>query len=251
MLPTIFYVLLALVGLCVGSFCNVLILRLPRGEEFVKTPSHCMTCGHRLRWYELVPLVSWLVQGGKCRACGAPISRQYPIVEAANACAWLLAAAVWGGDGLRLGLYCALSSLLLVAAVIDERTFEIPDGLNLAIGVLGAVQVIADREHWLTYLLGGLCAGGFFFLLTFLLGGAAMGMGDAKLMAAAGLLLGGPRVFLAVLVGSVTGSVVHLVRMRFGAGRTLAFGPYLAFGIWVAALFGDGLIQWYLGLFGL
>ena len=79
-------------GLCVGSFCNVLIFRLPRGEEFVKTPSHCMACGHRLRWYELIPVASWLMQGGKCRACGEKISAQYPVVEALNGGAWLLAA---------------------------------------------------------------------------------------------------------------------------------------------------------------
>ena len=69
-------------GLCVGSFCNVLIFRLPRGEEFVKTPSHCMACGHRLRWYELIPVASWLAQGGRCRSCGEKISAQYPVVEA-------------------------------------------------------------------------------------------------------------------------------------------------------------------------
>ena len=79
-------------GLCVGSFCNVLIFRLPRGEEFVKTPSHCMACGHRLRWYELIPVASWLMQGGKCRACGARLSAQYPVVEALSGGAWLLAA---------------------------------------------------------------------------------------------------------------------------------------------------------------
>ena len=84
-------ILLTVLGACVGSFCNVLIYRIPREEEFVRTPSHCMSCGHELKWYELVPIVSWLIQGGKCRACGVKLSAQYPIVEALNAFMWLAA----------------------------------------------------------------------------------------------------------------------------------------------------------------
>ena len=110
-------------GLCVGSFCNVLIFRLPRGEEFVKTPSHCMACGHRLHWYELLPVVSYLAQGGKCRACGARLSAQYPVVEALSGGAWLLAAWLYQAEPLRAVLYSLLFSLLTVVALIDWRTF--------------------------------------------------------------------------------------------------------------------------------
>ena len=247
-LPLIF---LTLVGLCVGSFCNVLILRIPRGEEFVKTPSHCFSCGHDLSWYENIPLLSWLVQGGKCRHCAAPISKQYPIVEALNAAAWLLCALRHGDDPFRVGLYCALSSLLLVIAVIDWRTFLIPNGLNLAVFLLGLVQLLADLSHWKSYLIGMVSVSGLFLLLHVLTGGAGLGMGDVKLMFGAGLLLGGGRVLLAMLVGSLAGSIIHTVRMNGGAGKKLAFGPYLAAGIWTAALFGDGFIRFYLGLFGL
>ena len=119
-MPAIFFILWTVLGLCVGSFCNVLIFRIPQGEEFVKTPSHCMTCGHILHWYELFPLVSWLAQGGKCRACKAPISRQYPIVEALNACFWLLAMWRCGSDllgGLLLSLPAALPSAVLFASL--------------------------------------------------------------------------------------------------------------------------------------
>lgn len=245
------YVLTTLLGLCVGSFCNVLIFRLPRGEEFVKTPSHCMACGHRLYWHELIPLLSWLIQGGRCRFCGAPISRQYPIVEAGNAAAWFLTALLCGGDWPRAVLQCALSSLLLVLAVIDWRTFEIPNGLNLAILLLGLAQVLLDRERWPTYVIGMCSAGGVFLLLWLATGGRGLGLGDVKLMAASGLLLGWPRALLAVILGSVTGSAIHLLRMRRGAGRKLAFGPYLAIGIWVSALFGEEIIRAYLALFGL
>lgn len=242
---------LTLVGLCVGSFCNVLIYRLPRGEEFVKTPSHCMACGHRLSWYELIPLVSWLAQKGRCRACGAPVSPQYPIVEGLNGAMWLLTGLLFRGDWLRTVLYCALFSLLMVLSVIDWRTFEIPNGLNLAIFILGLVQLAADRERWLTYLIGMASVSLVFLLLWFVTGGAGIGMGDVKLMAAAGLLLGWPRILLSVIVGSVAGSVIHLIRMKRGAGRKLAFGPYLAAGIWFSALLGQRVIAAYLGLLGL
>lgn len=242
---------LTLAGLCVGSFCNVLIFRLPRGEEFVKTPSHCMSCGRRLRWYELIPVVSFLVQKGRCRGCGAPISPQYPIVEGINGLMWLLTGLLYRGDWLRVALYCALYSLLMVLAVIDWRTFEIPNGLNLAILVLGAVQLAADAGHWKTYLIGMASVSLVFLLLWFLTGGAGLGMGDVKLMAAAGLLLGWPRILLSVIVGSVSGAVIHLIRMKHGAGRKLAFGPYLAAGIWFSALFGEPVIAAYLSLFGL
>lgn len=244
-------VLLTLLGLCVGSFCNVLIFRLPKGEEFVKTPSHCMACGHRLSWYELIPLLSWLIQGGKCRACKAPISRQYPAVEALNGAMWLFTGLRFRGDWVHIGLYCALFSLLLVLAVVDWRTLEIPNGLNLAIFLLGTVQLALDFDRWPLYVTGMCCVSLLFLLLWFLTAGRGLGMGDVKLMAAAGLLLGWRRILLAMLAGSVAGSAVHLLRMRRGAGRKLAFGPYLAAGIWFSALFGDAVIAAYLALFGL
>ena len=243
--------MLTLLGACVGSFCNVLIYRIPRGEEFVRTPSHCMTCGHQLSWYELVPVLSWLVQGGKCRGCGVKLSAQYPVVEAANGLMWLLTGILFRGDWLTVGLYCGLFSLLLVASVIDWREFIIPNGINLAIFLLGLVRLATDLQNWLFYVVGMLAVSLVFLLLHILTGGNGLGMGDVKLVAAAGLLLGWPKMILAVLIGSVAGALIHSVRMKRGAGRKLAFGPYLAAGIWFAALVGEPLIHAYLGLFGL
>ncbi|MBQ8834983.1 MAG: prepilin peptidase [Oscillospiraceae bacterium] len=244
-------ILLTLLGLCVGSFCNVLIYRLPKGEEFVKTPSHCMTCGHPLKWYELIPVFSWLVQGGKCRSCGVKISPQYPIVEALNGLMWLLAGLLFRGDWLTVALYCGLWSLLMVLSVIDWRTFTIPNGINLVIFLLGVVRLVTDLRNWPLYLIGMASVSLVFLLLHVLTGGNGLGMGDVKLVAAAGLLLGWPKMILAVLIGSLSGAIIHSVRMRGGAGKKLAFGPYLAAGIWLSALFGGQLISAYLSLFGL
>ena len=245
------FVMLAMFGLCVGSFLNVLIYRIPKGEEFVKTPSHCMSCGHNLKWYENIPVFSWLLQGGKCRACGVKLSAQYPIVEALNGAMWLLIGIIYRGDWLTVALYCGLFSMLLVLTIIDWRTFTIPNGVNLTIFILGLIRLVTDLDHWLLYLVGMLSVSLVFLLLYFLTGGNGLGMGDVKLVGAAGLLIGWQNMLLAVLVGSVSGAVIHSVRMRSGAGNKLAFGPYLAAGIWLAALAGGPIISAYLGLFGL
>lgn len=250
-------ILLTLLGLAVGSFCNVLIYRIPKGEEFVKTPSHCMSCGHTLKWYENIPLLSWFLQGGKCRSCKVKLSAQYPIVEALNGLMWLATGLIVRSgllaqsDWLTVALYCVLFSMLLVLTVIDWRTFTIPNGINLVIFLLGVIRLVTDLDHWLIYLIGMLAVALVFLLMNIATGGRGLGMGDVKLVAAAGLLLGWQKMLLAVLVGSLSGAIIHMIRMRGGEGRKLAFGPYLAAGIWLAALVGEPLINAYLGLFGL
>lgn len=245
------YIMTLLLGLCVGSFLNVLIYRIPLEQEFVKTPSHCMSCGHPLKWYELIPVFSWVAQGGKCRSCGVRLSAQYPIVEALNGSMWLLTAVLFKGDWLTVALYCGLFSMLLVLSVIDWRTYIIPNGINLTIFVLGLVRLATDFTNWPTYIIGMASVSLVFLLLHILTGGNGLGMGDVKLVAAAGLLLGWPKMILAVLVGSVSGAVIHSIRMKGGSGHKLAFGPYLAAGIWFSALVGQPLISAYLSLFGL
>lgn len=245
------YIMTLLLGLCVGSFLNVLIYRIPLEQEFVKTPSHCMSCGHPLKWYELIPVFSWVAQGGKCRSCGVRLSAQYPIVEALNGSMWLLTAVLFKGDWMTVALYCGLFSMLLVLSVIDWRTYIIPNGINLTIFVLGLVRLATDFANWPAYIIGMASVSLVFLLLHILTGGNGLGMGDVKLVAAAGLLLGWPKMILAVLVGSVSGAVIHSIRMKGGAGHKLAFGPYLAAGIWFSALVGQPLISAYLSLFGL
>ena len=243
--------ILTVFGLCVGSFLNVLIYRIPKGEEFVKTPSHCMTCGHNLSWYENIPVISWLLQGGKCRACGVKLSAQYPIVEALNGAMWLLTGLLYRGDWLTVGLYCVLFSMLLVLSVIDWRTFTIPNGINLVIFLLGVVRLITDLDHWVSYVIGLVSVSLVFLLMHLATHGNGLGMGDVKLVAGAGLLLGWSSMLLAVVIGSLSGAIIHSVRMRRGADRKLAFGPYLAAGIWIAALGGQQIVDAYFGLFGL
>ena len=137
MLPTILlYTIIFLYGIIIGSFLNVVIYRLPLKENIVTTRSHCMSCGYQLRWYDLVPLFSWLLLGGKCRKCKAKISIQYPIIEALNGILYIFVFMKFGVSVDSL-LYCLLFSALLALSVIDFRTYEIPVGINVFILGLG------------------------------------------------------------------------------------------------------------------
>lgn len=169
---------------------------------------------------------------------------------AAGAVGWLLSA-MTAPDTLTALLYGGLFTLLTAVAVIDWRIFEIPNGVNLAILALGAVQLAMDLGNWKLYIIGMFSVSLLFLALWAVTKGAGLGMGDVKLMAAAGLLLGWPRTVLAMLLGCILGSVIHLIRMRGGEGKRLAFGPYLSAGIMLAAWWGSSMILAYLSLFGL
>ncbi len=236
-------------GILVGSFLNVCIYRIPRHENIVTTRSHCMSCGYGLKWYDLIPVFSWLWLRGKCRKCKAPISKQYPIVEALNGLLWVLVIGVCGltVEGI---LYCLFTSALLVLSVIDFRTYEIPVGINVFIALLGGVHLVTDLSNWFMYALGFVLVSGIFYVAFLVTHGNGMGGGDIKLMAAAGLLLGAPKVFLAMLFGCALAVVIHSIRMKVSsADHKLAFGPYLAAGLFLSAIAGEPLITWYLGLF--
>lgn len=245
------YIIIFIFGITIGSFLNVCIYRIPLGESIVTAPSHCMTCGWKLKWYDMVPVFSWLVLGGKCRNCKSKISVQYPIIEGVNGILYVVIFAVNGLVWSSV-IYCLMSSALLVLSVIDWRTYEIPFGINVFLFVLGVVMTVLDRGNLVEHLIGMVCVSGLLEVLYLVSGGGAIGGGDIKLMFACGLILGWQRILLAFLVGCIVGSVVHMIRIKVqGAGRVLAMGPYLAVGVMLAALWGNSWIGWYLGLLGL
>lgn len=246
------YITIFIFGTIIGSFLNVCIYRLPLGESVVTAPSHCMTCGRKLRWYDMVPVFSWLVLGGKCRNCKSEISVQYPIIEGVNGILYVVICVVNGLNVVSF-VYCLMGSALIVLSVIDWRTFEIPFGINVFLFVLGVVATGLDGMSGLAgHLIGMVCVSGVLGMIYLVSGGAAIGGGDVKLMFACGLILGWQRILLAFLVGCIVGSVVHMIRIKVqGAGRVLAMGPYLAVGVMLAALWGNSWIGWYLGLLGL
>lgn len=250
MLPAIiFYITVFLFGIVIGSFLNVVIYRVPKGENIVVVNSHCMNCGYQLSWYDLVPIFSWLALRGKCRVCGDKISVQYPLIEALNGVLYLVVFHRYGVSIESL-LYCLLFSALLALSVIDFRTFEIPVGFNYFILILGLIRLLTDLENWSTYCIGFLAVSGFLYLLVIVSGGRAMGGGDVKLMAVGGLLIGWKKIILAFFLGCVLGSVIHVIRMKVSKqGHVLALGPYLAMGIAIAVLFGEPFLEWYYNVF--
>lgn len=240
--------LVFLFGIVIGSFLNVCIYRIPKKENIVTTRSHCMTCGYELKWYDLIPLLSWVLLRGKCRKCGTKISMQYPLVELLNGVLYLFVFLKFGVSADTV-IFCFFVSSLLVLSVIDFRTFEIPVGINIWIGALGFFHLILHREDWLEYVFGFFSVSVFLYLLYILTKGRGIGGGDIKLMAVSGLLLGWQCNMLAFFLGCIIGSVIHLLRMKITkANHVLAMGPYLATGILISLFWGSQLITWYINL---
>lgn len=256
-------IIIFLFGITFGSFLNVCIYRIPKKEDIVKTPSHCMKCGYELKWYDLVPLFSFIALKGKCRKCGTKLSLQYPIIEAVNGFIYVLVFAHFHiilEDYLYMDhigrivplldvmLICAFMSVLLVISVIDFRTYEIPFGCNVFIFVLGILSLVLHPQDWLNHVIGLFAISLFLLLLYVCTKGRGIGGGDIKLMAAAGFFLGWKLIILAFFVGCILGSILHILRMKISkADHVLAFGPYLSMGLAIAVLYGDRMLNWYLG----
>ncbi|MCL4079153.1 prepilin peptidase [Coriobacteriia bacterium Es71-Z0120] len=268
MQPSALFALSAVFGLVFGSFANVVIWRLPRGESLVAPGSHCPTCGTPIAWHDNVPVLSWLVLRGRCRTCREPISARYPLVEIASGVLWAAAALRWGAS-LKTAFAIALFYLLLILSAIDLDHRRLPNplvALLFTIGVAGAAASAAGLSACpltggatgATALLDaavGVLLGGGVPLLAALLyervrGRTGLGMGDVKLLGALGLFLG-PHVLIALFLGSVVGSVVGLATRARSKEAAIPFGPYLAAGAVVTALWGDGLVAAYLRLAGL
>lgn len=253
------YIVMFLFGIVIGSFLNVCIFRIPKGESLSAKRSHCMSCGYQLRWYDLIPLFSWIALRGHCRRCHEKISAQYPIIEALTGALFVVIPLCCGGIGVESIIFCFAASALLALSVIDFRTYIIPIGFNIFILALGIFRilyrVLVEGDGFkaiLPYIIGMFAVSVPLGLLWFLSKGRAIGGGDVKLMGAAGLLIGWKLIILALILGCILGSVIHLTRMKISkAGRVLAMGPYLSAGILIAILCGTQLIDWYLGLLGM
>jgi leader peptidase (prepilin peptidase)/N-methyltransferase len=210
-----------------------------------------MNCGKKIKWYELIPVVSWLLLKGRCSGCKRPISAQYPLIEAATG---ILYTSIYYRFGYSVDtlIYCSMTSALLALSVIDFRTFEIPQGFTIFLALVGAARVAADPGNWVTYLIGFFAVSLFLLLVFYVSGGRGVGGGDVKLMAACGLIIGWKLIIVAFILGCILGSVIHLIRMAVQKeGTVLALGPYLSMGVFIAAIWGDSMISAYLGLFSI
>jgi leader peptidase (prepilin peptidase)/N-methyltransferase len=241
---------LTVLGLCVGSFLNVVIARLPEGRSLVRPRSACPRCGALIAWYDNVPLLSFTLLAGRCRRCRAPIPWRYPVVEAATGGVFL---ALFLQRGLVPDLVpaLALAAALVAITVIDLDHQIIPDAITLPGTAAGLGWALATgRPGWWDALLGILLGGGLFFVIIVASRGG-MGGGDMKLGAMLGAFLGWKILLVALLLAILTGGLVAVALLALGrAGRkdAVPFGPFLALGGLVALLWGQGLLGWYLGI---
>lgn len=245
------FVVAGLLGLIIGSFLNVVIWRLPRGESLASPNSRCPQCGSGIRWYDNIPVVSWFVLRGRCRNCGAPISPRYPIVEALTGLVFLAVALTRGVED-DLALWLPLAAVLIAVGGIDLDHRIIPNKIVLPAAVWGIAATILFRPDNID---DCLIAGGAAFLALFIAAlayPAGMGMGDVKLAGVMGLYLGSwvaPAMLVAFLVGSVVGIAIIAREGRDAGKKGVPFGPFLALGGIVGILAGPELVDLYVDNF--
>ena len=249
-------------GLIFGSFGNVLIHRIPQKKSIIKPGSHCPACNHQLQWYDNIPLLSWLLLRGKCRACGEAISLRYPLVELSTALLFLLFATLLP-DWHEFLFYLPLLVLALPLTLIDYEHFLLPNRLIyplLIAGVLanGFNALLPPAQQVLPVwsgLAGGAFAGCVFYIIAAvfqrLLGKEGMGGGDIKLVAALGLFAGISNTMVAIFLASLLGILLQgslILSGRRDKSRYFPFGPYLIIGALIAILWGERMMGWYIGL---
>jgi leader peptidase (prepilin peptidase)/N-methyltransferase len=247
--------LAAVAGLCVGSFLNVCIYRLPRRQSLVHPRSRCTSCERQLTSLDNVPVLSWLALRGRCRTCGAPVSAMYPIVEIVTAAVFVSGYLLYGVTALgvvRVAFACAL----IVLFVIDLQHRILPNVITIPGIVLGFVCSLFLPPGWRESLIGIAIGGGTLFLIAEayyrVRNIEGLGMGDVKLLGMIGAFLGWKLVLLTLVVASLAGSIVGVSLIASGRGNmklALPFGTFLAVGAVFAATWGDPIVDWYIGFY--
>ena len=248
--------LAAIAGAAIGSFLNVCIHRLPLGQSIVWPGSACPTCKGAVAWYDNIPILSWLVLGARCRSCRARISIRYPIVEALTSV--MCAGALWyyGPGALFLSRF-VFGCALVVLFAIDLEHQILPNVITVP-GIVAGLAVSPFVEPgWRSALMGALLGGGLLWLVSeayFRLRSAeGLGFGDVKMLAMIGAFLGWRQVWVVLFLASISGAIIGVL-VTAGRGRSvrtrLPFGTFLAIAAFVASLTGEGVLNWYLGLWG-
>jgi leader peptidase (prepilin peptidase)/N-methyltransferase len=253
-----FYLIVFFYGICIGSFLNVVIYRLPRNESLIKRASHCTTCGAKIRIRDIIPIFSWLLLRGKCRNCGEKISPRYPVVEALNGIVYVITFTVMDFNALSV-IYCIFFSILIAVGFMDWDTMEMDLRLLLLIALLAVpAWFLSDDVSLASHLIGLVCVSVPFFLIGEISGAVikkrtgekvrGIELGDTILMAAGGLLIGWKAVIAAAFCGIVLAAVCGLVNKYRSGESKFAFGPFLAIGLFFGSLFGERMMDWYIQL---
>ena len=274
--PTALYIAVGLLSLCIGSFLNVVIYRTPKMMEqewrqdcqmflhpeqaiideskltLSKPASTCPKCRTEIRWYQNIPVISWLVLRGKCGSCQNPISIRYPLIELLTALASLVIVSVFGPT-LQMLFGLLLTWMLIALTFIDFDTQLLPDRYTLTLAALGlginsyAIYISPTSAIW-GYIIGFLCLWIVYYLFKIVTGKEGMGYGDFKLLAALGAWMGPLMLPLIVLLSSLVGAIIGIVLLKIRKeNQPFAFGPYIAIAGWIAFIWGEPIMKAYLG----
>ena len=253
-----FYLIVFLFGICIGSFLNVVIIRIPKGESLVKRSSHCMTCGAKIRIIDLIPVFSWLFLRGKCHSCGEKISPRYPIVESLNGFLYMLV--FWVMDfNAESVITCVMFSLLIVVGFMDWDTLEMePIILAMIFALSIPSALLTDSLSLKQRIIGALCISVPFFIIGEVCkyclpkcreeGIRGIELGDTLLMFASGAVIGTQAIIVSAFFGIIIASVCGLILKMINGNSKFAFGPYLTIGIAIGTLWGENIADWYINL---
>ncbi len=240
-----------LFGICIGSFLNVIIFRLPKGILLFKNNrSFCFSCKEKIAYYDLIPLLSYFILGGKCRNCKAKISIRYPLVEFATG---LIACLCLWQFGLTLKAFCAFTvgAIFICISLIDMDRMEIPNQLTIALIVPAVASVFLFNEPLSSRFIG-LYAVSLPMLGLSLIIPTAFGFGDIKLIAVCGFLLGIANLLAATFIAIVSAGIPCtwiIISKKHTKGQKICFGPYICLGCYIALFWGKQIIKWYLGFY--
>ncbi len=274
--PMALYLTVGVLSLCIGSFLNVVIYRTPKMMEqewhtdcqlllhpeqpiideeklsLSKPASTCPKCKTSIRWYQNIPVISWLALRGKCGTCQNPISIRYPFIELLTAVCSLIVVAVFGPT-LQMVFGVFLTWMLITLTFIDFDTQLLPDRFTLTLGAIGLginsfnIYTTATSAIW-GYIIGFLCLWIVYYLFKIVTGKEGMGYGDFKLLAALGAWMGPLLLPLIILLSSVVGAIIGIILLKIRKENIpFAFGPYIAIAGWIAFLWGDQIMKIYLG----
>lgn len=253
-----FYLIVFLFGICIGSFLNVVIIRIPKGESLIKRSSHCMTCGAKIRIIDLIPVFSWLFLRGKCHSCGEKISPRYPIVESLNGFLYMLV--FWVMDfNAESVITCVMFSLLIVVGFMDWDTLEMePIILAMIFALSIPSALLTDSLSLKQRIIGALCISVPFFIIGEVCkyclpkcheeGIRGIELGDTLLMFASGAVIGTQAIIVSAFFGIIIASVCGLILKMINGNSKFAFGPYLTIGIAIGTLWGENIADWYINL---
>lgn len=246
------YILTFIFGSIIGSFLNVCIYRIPREESIAYPSSHCPKCSTPLKWYDLIPILSFLFQKGKCRYCGEIISPQYPIVELLNGILYIIIFHLYG-TSVDFVFYSLIVSILIIISFIDYHHQVIPDSLVVITLILSicykiTIFILCKTPFNLLNSILGLLIGGGLFLIIALASRGGMGGGDIKLISVLGFILGFKKTLLNILLSFIIGAVFSLFLLllkKKGKKDAIPFGPFINIAFIITLFFGDMIINWY------